>query len=114
MELTGTVRDSDDNKPLPGATVEMWYGNIMLNRVAAGNYGIFNITTASSPDAIKVTHAGYKPGSFSCCTNSKVYAIDRDIVEGEPVIIKSILERKGGWWVLAGLLVFFLVAKKRT
>ncbi len=114
MELGGTVIDSTDNKPLPGATVELWYGNVMLNRVAAGNYGIFSVVTASSPDTIKISHAGYKPGSFSYSMNrDTTYSLYRNIVEGENVIIKSVIEGKGSWLLIAGIAIFFLLAKKR-
>jgi hypothetical protein len=116
MELTGFIVDAMDKKPLPGATVELWYGNVMLSRAIADTNGYFSISSASSPTVVTVTSASYKAASFNYkpATGSITLSLERNVVEGEPVIIKSIIEKKGGWLVLVGLALFFLLSKKRT
>lgn len=116
MNLTGHVVDRDSKDPLPGATVELWYDNLMLSRSAADNNGYFSISSASSPDNIVITNASYKKATFPYMDSLRltVFPVERNIVEGEAVIVKNKL--KGNTVRIVAGLVFLLLllSKKRT
>jgi len=116
MTLTGHVVDRDTKDPLPGATVELWYDTVMLARSAADNNGYFSITSTASPDNLVVTHTSYKKATFSYMDSLRLrlFALEKNIVEGEPVIVISKLTGNNVW-IVAGLAIFLLLfSKKRT
>ena len=112
MQVSGQVIDNATGDPVPGATVELWFGNVMLNRSAANSNGFFSVESSSSPNSVRISSASYLPGSFSYPTSNKVFELVRNVKEGEPVIVTSILKGSKGWLWL-GLLVLVVLSKKR-
>lgn len=112
MTLTGQIIDADSYAPLPGATVELWFGNVMLARVAANGNGVFVIASQSTPDRVTVTSASYLPASFpyAQAVDDSLFALEKKIAEGEEVIVTAVL-KKHGWWILPVL--FLLLTQKR-
>lgn len=114
MTINGRVVDLDTGGSLPGATVEAWTGSLMLARTAADSNGFFSLSFSSSPDRIIVTSASYKGGVFSYPGSmSNVFKLEKNIVEGEPVVIKSGSGKGGSWWLWGALGLFLLMAVKK-
>lgn len=118
MLLQGQIVDKDTGEPLPGSTVELWYGNVRLNAVAAGSNGSFSIGSQSTPDLFTITHASYKPGKYLYPKFGDLnrFELERNVVEGEPVIImaKGTLNNKGLLWLLGiGLFLVFIEKKRK-
>lgn len=111
MRYSGQVTDSETGEGVPAATVELWYNNVMLARVAANGSGGFSIDSASIPDQVRVTSASYKPATydFNQVSDDSYLPIERNIAEGENVIVTAI--RKKPWLVLLALGFLLLLDK---
>lgn len=114
MIIAGRVIDKDSGDPVAGATVELWTGSIMLNRGAANDIGFFSLSTTATPDKVTVTSASYNSGNFGITdyVNAGTYQLQKNIVEGDPVIIVSIIKKNAGLIGL-GLIFLFLLLKKK-
>ena len=97
MRYQGTVIDADTNEGVPSATVELWYGNVMLARTVASATGVFSIESASVPDRVKITSASYKPQDYSYqqVMDDSYLPIQKNIAEGEPVIVTAMKKHPG-------------------
>lgn len=115
MNYYGTVIDADTNEGVPGATVELWYGNVMLARTIANAVGSFSISSASVPDRVKITSASYKTGDYSyqAVMDDSFLPIQKNIVEGEPVIVTAMRKKGAAAMLMLGLLAVLLLNKKR-
>lgn len=91
MKYSGQIIDAETSEGVPSATVELWYGNVMLARVVANSKGLFSIESASVPDRVRITSASYKPQDYSYqqVMDDSFLPIEKNIVEGEPVIVTA-------------------------
>lgn len=114
MKYQGTVIDADTNEGVPSATVELWYGNVMLARSVANAAGLFSIESASVPDRVKITSASYKPQEYNYqqVMDDSYLPIQKNVAEGEPVIVTAIRKHPQGALLLLLLGVLILNRKK--
>lgn len=115
MKYYGTVIDAETNEGVPSATVELWYGNVMLARAAANGAGVFSIESASIPDQVRITSASYKPQvySYQQVMDDSYLPIQKNIVEEDPVIVTAVKKHPGlALLLLLGVLI--LNGKSRT
>lgn len=115
MKYSGQIIDADTNEGVPSATVELWYGNVMLARTIANSTGTFSIESASVPDRVKITSASYRPQEYSYqqVMDDSFLPIQKNIVEGEPVIVTAMKKNPVVALTLGLLLLVFLNNNKR-
>lgn len=116
MRVQGTVIDSVTNKPLPGATIELWYGTTKLDSFQANSEGSFLTTIMSYPDTIKVSHVGYNEYQGRPNTDGlpMTYVLTRDVKELENFSVTSFIKKnKNGALIAGGLLFLLLLASKK-
>lgn len=107
----------DNYEPVPGATVELWAGNVRLNAVAANNEGLFSISTNAVPDSLKITSAGYESRIFGFAEYEDFWTffIKPIYREGEtPVVYATIKKSNVGLIAIALLLLLAAKKKKRN
>lgn len=109
MEIKGKVIESFSGDPVPGATVELWFSNVLLRRVAADNNGSFFVKSSSSPDRIIVTSATTKPETFTDTFDRPFYEVDRNVKEEPEIIIKSIIKKDHTTLLIIGAIAFLLL-----
>lgn len=115
MLVQGKIVDVNSGDPVSGATVELWTGNIMLNRGAANENGIFSVSTSSSPDKLKITSASYKPADFGIndATSTMLFELEPNIIELDPFQVTATIKKKGWWlWAAALVGVYFILKEK--
>jgi hypothetical protein len=62
--VNGKVLNYNTLEVVPGATVSLMFGNVVLKTVAARNDGTFSISTSSTPDSILISSVGYESRQF--------------------------------------------------
>jgi len=112
--ISGRVLNWDTIEPVPGATVELWAGNLLLTAAAANNEGIFSLSTNAVPDSLKISSAGFTTRIFGFAEYESFWTffIKPNYREGEPVVVTATL-KKNSLLPLAMLLLLVLAAKKK-
>lgn len=108
MKYSAQVIDLDTMEAVPNATVELWYNNILLRRILASKNGSFAFDVTAIPDQVRVSSASYKPASFpfSQVQDDSYLPMEKNIVEGENVIVTAVRRHPWLWFALiTGLLV---------
>lgn len=111
----GLVRDATTETGIPGATVTAYADNgTMLQRVAADNSGNFYLQTAYPAQFLEISSVGYKTWRFPATTYQRLFELEQQVKEIDPVILPPGTPAKNNtWqWLLAGLLLFMLMKKK--
>lgn len=89
--LNGTITDSGDSSPLPGAEVEIVLaGNGPARRVAAGPSGTYSETLLAATYDVTATHYGYLP------------AMDTAVVVSNTVTTLNLALDPAATWTLSG------------
>jgi hypothetical protein len=109
MEIKGKVIESFSGDPVPGATVEAWFSNVLLSRVAADNNGFFYLKSSSSPDRIIITSATTKSETFEDTFNRPVFEVERNVIEEPEIIIKSIIKKDNYTLLILGAVALLLL-----
>lgn len=114
MIYQGRVIDTETGEPVPGATVELWAGDLMLLRGAADQSGFYSLVTQSTPDTIRISSASYIPQETAVNNSGAVvvYELQKNIVEGEPVIVTAKI-KKPVLWLAAALVVVVLALNSK-
>lgn len=116
MIVTGKIIDTDNGAAVPGATVELWTGNVMLKRGAAGGDGSFSLSVSSTPDKVKVSSASYITKDFFVfdVTKPLTFPMQKNIVEGEPVVVTATVAKPTKtFYIIAALLVALVLSQKK-
>lgn len=112
---SGLVRDATTETGIPGATVTAYADNgVMLQRVAADNSGNFYLQTAYPAQFLEISSVGYKTNDFPAATWQRLFELERQERELDPVILPPGTVKKNNTWqwlLIAGLLL--VVATKK-
>ena len=114
--ISGRVLNWDTIEPVPGATVELWAGNLLLKSVAADNEGIFQLSTTAVPDSLKISSAGFTTRIFGFAEYESFWTffIKPFYREGEtPVVYATLKKSKLLPIALFGLLLLIASKKKK-
>jgi hypothetical protein len=114
--ITGRVLDWITITPVPGATVELWAGNVKLKSVAADNNGTFELSTTAVPDHLQISSAGYTTRTFGFAEyeNFWTFFIQPNYREGETPIVYATIPKKKNWLGVALLIGIIILAKKKN
>ncbi len=113
MTLYGKVIDSETNAPLPGATVTLRNGTVMLTNAIASSEGVFYLNTSQYPDALSITHVGYEPQTWPLPANEAktIFSLKKVYTDLEPVTVTS--KKSLSWLLWAGLITLFIRENKK-
>lgn len=114
--ISGRVLNWDTIEPVPGATVELWAGNVLLKSAAASADGLFQLSTTAVPDSLKISSAGYTTRIFGFAEYESFWTffIKPNYVEGEtPVVYATLKKSKLLPLALIGLLLLMASKKKK-
>jgi len=112
--ITGRVLNWVTIEPVPGATVELWAGNLKLKSAAADSEGIFNLSTTAVPDSLQITSVGYisRRFGFAEYENFWTFFLQPNIKDIEGATVYATL-KKTNWWPLAMIGLLLLISKKK-
>lgn len=115
MRLQGRIIDADTDTGVPSATIELWTDNIMLKRAIADSKGSFTIETASTPDTLKVSSAGYESASwpFNDVADDSLFPLDKFVKEEGNVTVEAGPKNKFPWWLVAAAAVLIISNNER-
>ena len=115
MTIQGTVYNESNGQPVEGATVEAWAGNLRIGATAADDMGRFTLELLGTPTELRFSSASFVPVIYKYpeAAGLSSFVLPPNVVEGEPVVIKSKREKKNGllWWIVAAGAVLYLSNK---
>lgn len=118
MTVTGWILDSETLYPLPGASAELWYNNVMLSRVAADAEGFFQLQTTGSGNKLLLSNAEYTTGEFPVTGDIgyREFDLTPKIETLEEVTVDSHITKNKKWVIpaLIGLGLVVLLSDKRN
>jgi hypothetical protein len=112
--ISGRVLNWDSIEPVPGATVELWAGNLLLTSAAANNEGLFSLSTNGVPDSLKISSAGFTTRIFGFAEYESFWTffIKPFYKEGGTPVVYATL-KKTSLLPIALLLLLALAVKKK-
>jgi hypothetical protein len=114
MTVSGYIQN-EQGAPLGGASVELWYNNVLLERAIAGNNGVFVIRSDNSGNRVKVSHVGYQTldESVSGTSIDDTYIMRKNVKEEEEVTVTSVIKKKSAVLLLLGALALLALLEDR-
>lgn len=112
IRFSGLVIDADTKEPIPGASVQFYLGQTLLDGMAANGQGQFNTVLLDDPDGLVITHAEYN-GSMFQAANGGIYSLERKVKALEDVIVTSSGKGNNNWLLFGGLGLLLLLSQKK-
>jgi len=113
--ISGRVLNWNTIEPVPGATVELWAGNVRLTSAAANNEGTFSLSTNGVPDSLKISSAGYITRQFGFAEYESFWTffLQPNYREGETPVVYATLKKKSLLPIALLFLLLGIAAKKK-
>jgi len=115
MILSINVINSGNSQPLPGATVELWAGNVLVKRLITDNGGVASVNVVSLPDMVRITNVEFIPAEIRLQKGANSYQVklQRIVKDIEGVTVLSVLKKSGWLWlIILGVVIIAENTKK--
>jgi len=114
MIVSGKVLDNATREPIQYATVSLHIGDLQLVALSADRNGDFTISSPYQATAFKVSAVGFTPRSWVLPDMAGLYVWELSrVIKTEPeVIVTSGQQRGNTWWIIAGVVMLMIMAKK--